>query len=441
MLETRQEKFRRLYHEGLQLISDGKNEEAMRILYHAAKEAPEGWLALSTELIKDGQHKVAEERCKEVLALTKDARIRAAAFNNLGMIYSACGAVDAAIAVFNESAREFPGSPDAHSNLALVCQWRQDYAGGVRRADRALELDPWHEQAQFIRAMCRLLAGDYERGFEEYECRWRSKKNGLAKLNCNMPEWDGSNGKSVFVYGEQGHGDSILMLRYAREIRKRGLRQSWVCQKNMAPLLRTIPEIDTVVEVGDPLPDFDCHLPAVSLPRVFKTTMKTIPPAPYLQKPENAMRHGRGFHVGIVWRGSAAQSNDSIRSSCLSDWRAVLGVEGVTFHSLQVDNADEALLYPKIKTAAQPKDWLDTLHRVAGLDLIIAVDTAVVHLAGAMGIPCWCALHSRPYFVYPPGCGDKTPWYNSVRLFRSEKEHDWNNVFAKIANELSRIAK
>jgi hypothetical protein len=260
----------------------------------------------------------------------------------------------------------------------------------------------------------------------------------LQKINANKPEWDGTNGKFVFIYGEQGHGDSILMLRYARAIRDRGLRQAWVCQHSMGPLLRTMPEIDQVIEVGDPLPDFDCHLPSVSLPRIFKTTLETIPPAPYITRPTDAVDYGPGFHVGICWRGNQTQTNDALRSTNLELWREVLAVEGVTFHSLQVDNAEEVLLYPSIRTYDKPKDWQETVRRMADLDLVISVDTGVVHLAGALGLPTWCALHFRPYFVYPPKCGDKTPWYDSVRLFRTESNNDWKPVFKLIADELNK---
>lgn len=461
-MTDRAAKFAELYKQGMALLLEHKDDEAMALFYQAAKIAPEGWLALSNELIRDKQYGPAEDRCKEILQLTKEVKLRAAAFNNLGMIYCAVGQVDSAEQVFKESIREYPAAPDAFSNLGLINQWRQNFTDALRWVGRALKLDPWHEQAQFIQSSVKLLQGNYLEGFEEYECRWRSKVNatvpadcthqpqwstcecpsgekraGLQKLNANKPEWDGSNGKFLFIYGEQGHGDSILMLRYARGMRARGMRQAWVCQKSMGPMLRMIPEIDEVIEVGDPLPDFDCHLPSVSLPRLFKTTLDNIPPAPYIPMPADAVDYGPGFHVGICWRGNQTQNNDVLRSTNLGVWADVLAVPGITFHSLQVDNASEVDLYPIIKTYPKPDDWQETVRRMAGLDLIISVDTAIVHLAGAMGLTCWCALHRRPYFVYPPSCGDKTPWYDSVRLFRAPENNDWKPVFKKIADELS----
>jgi ADP-heptose:LPS heptosyltransferase len=157
--------------------------------------------------------------------------------------------------------------------------------------------------------------------------------------------------------------------------------------------------------------------------------------------PSDAINYGDGFHVGISWRGSPSQSNDSFRSTSLAQWNEVLAVEGVTFHSLQADNSEEALLYPSIKNCEKPSGWLETARKIAGLDLVVSVDTSIVHLAGAMGIPCFCAMHSRPYFVYPPKFGEVTPWYKSVKLFRSRKENDWHFVFDNITNELKRLVK
>ncbi len=460
-MTERSAKFADLYNRGMELILVGKENEGMDFMWQAANIAPEGWMTLANLLIKDKQYALAEDRCKEVLKLTKEVRLRAAAYNSLGMIYAAIGQVDSASQTFYKSLEEH-SNPDAYSNLGLLAQWKKNYTDAIRFTRRALRLDPWHEQAQFISSMVKLLDGDYIEGFKEYEIRWRSQNNatiqpscnhvpqwencncerverraGLQKLNCNMPEWDGTNGKSLFVYGEQGHGDSILMLRYAREIRKLGIKQAWVCQKSMEPMLKLIPEIDTIIKVGDELPDFDCHIPAVSLPRIFKTTMETIPPSPYITPPGDRVDYGPGFHVGIAWRGSATQSNDHLRSTSLEQWKSVLAVPGVTFHSLQVDTAEEVLLYPNIKTYEKPKDWFETVRRMVGLDLVISVDTSVVHLAGALGLRCWCALHSRPYFVYPPKCGYKTPWYDSVHLFRTNERNEWKPVFEKIAHELN----
>lgn len=435
MAETRLDKFRELYEQGMALLQEGKDAEANAAFIQAAKTAPEGWLQLATELIKEKQYDFAYDRLKEVLALTQDSRIRAAALNNLGMVLAHKGQREEAMACFHEAVKLWPAYPDSYSNIGLCHKWANRYWEALQWVNRALVIDPWHEQAQFVRAMTLLLDCRYEEGFKEYECRWRSQNNGMQKIASPTPEWDGTNGRRVFVYGEQGHGDTILMARYARELRARGMWQCWVGQKSMKPLLQTIPEIDHVIEIGEILPDFDCHIPTVSLPRVLGTTIDTIPSSPYIPKPP-PMDFGQGFHVGIVWRGSKAQGNDHIRSTTLEDWLPVLRVPGVTFHSLQVDHADEGLLYPQLEHHEKPKDWIDSARMVSGLSIVLSVDTSVVHLCGALGVECWCALHKRPYFVYPPRFNDRTPWYSSVKLYRQRTEFEWQPVFEQIARDL-----
>jgi hypothetical protein len=126
-----------------------------------------------------------------------------------------------------------------------------------------------------------------------------------------------------------------------------------------------------------------------------------------------------------------------IRSTRLSDWLPVLNVPGVVFHSLQVDNHEEGLLYAQIEHHHnKPADWTETAKLVSSLDLVVSVDTSMVHLCGALGVRCWCALHCRPYFVYPPKTGEKTPWYESVKLYRQEKEFQWTAVMERMANDL-----
>jgi tetratricopeptide (TPR) repeat protein len=438
-MTEREKQFGELYQSGLALIKDGKDSDGMDLLYHAAKCAPEGWLALANNLIKEGMHTIAAERCSEILKLTKDVKICAAAYNNLGMIACMMGDTSSALAYFKKSIEKFPNAPDSYSNMGLLAQWRGDFKEAIRYASRALSIDHWHEQAAFIRSMCLLMDCDYERGFEEYECRWRSKTNNLSKITCNMPEWDGTNGKRVYVYGEQGCGDTILMLRYASEIKKLGIEQCWVGQKGLDSLMRTMPEIDLVCEVGGNLPEFDCHIPSVSLPRIFKTTIDSIPESPYIAMPD--VKKLDGFNVAICWRGSTAQTNDAIRSTSLELWKPVIDLTGVNFHSIQVDGKDEGLLYPQLIQHPTPKDWLETARLVSQMDLVISVDTSIVHLCGALDVTCWCALHCRPYFVYPPRFKETSPWYKSVRLFRQEKEYQWQPVFERIANELKRITK
>jgi hypothetical protein len=211
-----------------------------------------------------------------------------------------------------------------------------------------------------------------------------------------------------------------------------GMQQTWVVQPPLKRLVESMGVVDSVKSSGEEFHDYDFHIPAISLPCSFGTSIETVPPAPYIKaEPRDRSTISK---VGICWKGSSVNRNNGIRSAGLENWTGVLNLP-FNFYSLQVDGAEEALAYPQIKLLPPPVDWLDTTRQMETLDLVISVDTATVHLAGAMGIPCWCALHCRPYFVYPITRED-CPWYPSVRLFKQTKEYDWKPVFERITAEL-----
>lgn len=405
-----------------------------RELFEVAKKHPRLFCEMAGKVAKDGNESEALAVLNIALKLPLADFIRAGIVNDVGRIHASSGQTDKALGYFLSAHKLHPKSPGILANIALAHRWSGRLDDAERWLRRSLKQNPWEPNASLELAFIRLLGGHYLDGFEHYEARFRAPGGQLKKLICDKPEWDGSNGKNVFVYGEQGSGDIFLMLRYATLIRERGCRQSWVVHKSMLPLVSTISEIDFAFASGEAVPDFDCHIPAASLPRLFKTTLDSIPNALCIPRPE-PHNYGPGFHVGIVWRGSKVQNNDRIRSTNLEAWLPVLNVPGVTFHPLQVDGADEALLYPQIEPDAKPADWMDTARRVCGLNLVISVDTSIVHLCGSLGVPCWCALHCRPYFVFPL-VRDDCPWYPSIRLFKQAKEFEWKPVFERIANEL-----
>ncbi len=335
--------------------------------------------------------------------------------------------------------------PGSASNRALIHLWNEEVDDAERWVNRALEMNPWVPEAQFVQSMITLVGrGHYRAGFKQYECRWRSKQSGLAKLPSDKPEWQGpeSNKGHLLVYGEQGMGDTILALRYARLIEDLGLKQTWVVQPPLKTLAESMGIIDEVKSPGEEFTDYDFHISAISLIRAFKTELETIPCEDYLACFSNGVLGGV-FKVGICWGGSSINRNNPIRSAPLFEWRPVLDSiyqsnKIFEFHSFQVDGAEQALAFPQIRVSAPPKDFQETRQRLAGMDLLISVDTSMVHLAGAMGVPCWCALHCRPYFVYPITRQD-CPWYPSVKLFKQKKEHEWGPVFKQIAEELSKL--
>jgi len=408
-------------------------------LSKVALEYPDKWGEFAAELAKEGESVSAINHFQLAADVHKHGFVRACAVNEIGRIHANSGQTTAALGHFKQALSFAPDHAGIMCNIGLCHRWQGRLDEAERWLKRALKVNPWESNAALELSFVKMLQGDYLDGFKRYETRFRTPGGALTKLVRPFPEWDGTNGTKLLVYGEQGSGDIFLMLRYAKLIKERGVHQSWVVHAPMLPLVKTVADIDYAFEPGGTEPDFDCHIPAASLPRLFETTLKNIPPAKCIPMPD-AVDYGDGFHVGIVWRGSKAQANDAIRSTNLNQWLPVLNTPGVTFHSLQVDGAEERLAYPQITASEPPKDWLETARRVAGLDLVISVDTSMVHLCGSMGVPCWCALHCRPYFVYPLVTED-CPWYPSVKLFKQEKEYEWQPVFERIAGELCNLMK
>ncbi len=433
--------FQRHYESGMALLKEGHADRAARRFLQAAIADPEKWCELAIEIGRVGDTSFALACLAELLKLSKAAVHQSGAWCAIGNIYSNAGARDHAMECFTKSWDLNP-HPGSASNRALIHLWNEEIDDAERWINRALEMSPWTPEAQFVQSMITLVGrGHYRAGFKQYECRWRSKQSGLAKLPSDKPEWSGpeANKGHLLVYGEQGMGDTILALRYARLIKELGLKQTWVVQPPLKTLAESMGIIDEVKSPGEEFRDYDFHISAISLIRAFRTELETIPPAPYLPRLAK-FKCDKVIRIGICWGGSSINRNNPIRSAPLSLWEPILNLssERIHFHSFQVDSAEEALLYPAIRVDSTPKDFKQTWLRVANMDLLISVDTSMVHLAGAMGLPCWCALHCRPYFVYPITRQD-CPWYPSVRLFKQKREHEWGPVFQQIAEELSKL--
>jgi tetratricopeptide (TPR) repeat protein len=414
-------------------------EAAAKKYLQAAIADPERFCESAIEIGRIGEPKLALILLSELLKTMKAATLQSAIWCAIGNVYSNAGARIDAMECFTKSWDINP-HPGSASNRALIHLWNGEVRDAERWIKRSLEMNPWLPEVQFVQSMITLVGrGHYPHGFKQYECRWRSKGTGLRKLPCPKPEWPGPSAKKgiLLVYGEQGMGDTILVLRYAKLIKELGLKQVWVTQPPIKALAESMGIIDKLRDVGEYYHDYHFHIPAISLIRAFGTSVETIPPTPYLPFPDRTMDRS-AFRVGICWKGSSVNRNNEIRSAPLEWWKPVLDLPGIEFHSLQVDGWEEALAYPQIKISSLPKDWMDTAKQVAQMDLVISVDTALVHLCGAMDSPCWVPLHCRPYFVYPLTRG-QCPWYPSLRLFKQKKEHEWGDVFQQIASELKKL--
>jgi Flp pilus assembly protein TadD len=407
-----------------------------------------------------GEREEAADSYRRALALDPS---HAAAHINLGCLLQgsseinvAAGDPSAALAErgFEEALSHFraateiaPEAPDGWINLGYALERRRRLADARRCYDRALALDPQHAEARFNRSMVLLAQGDYLEGWEEYEWRWQA--SGYPRPVFPQGEWDGSalHGETVLLYTEQGFGDAIQFVRYAAAVAERGGRAMVHCQPQLERLLERVPGVSGMLAPHQTT-GFDLHCSLLSLPRVLRTTIDTIPaqvpyivPDPVLASEWRARLHDgqAGIRVGLVWASHSMMPNAALRSLKLSAFAPLREVPGVRFHSLQIGAAarQEAATgpMPLIDHTDRIGDFADTAALIANLDLIIAVDTAVAHLAGAMNKPVWLMLRYAPEWRWYPDAPN-SKWYPSMRLYRQHTRGDWAGVCDQLAKDL-----
>ena len=331
-----------------------------------------------------------------------------------------------------------PGLFQAKANeaLALEALGRLDEAVAAGRSAVALapgSAETRHNLAAMLLAAGRLTA----EAWELYDARLLL--NPAARAIADIPRWRGEDvaGKTVLLHCEQGFGDTIQFARYASLVAGRGARVVLAVQPELVRLLQDTPGACAVVDATRALPRYDLFCPLLSLPGVFGTTLDTIPPAnpAGVRQP----RAGPGLQVGLAWAGGAAFVHDGARSAGLAAFAPLADVPGVSFHSLQMP-AQAACDFPLLDRMAEVRDFADTAAIIAGLDLVIAVDSAVAHLAATMGTEVW--LLSRHM-----GCWrwlrdrDDSPWYPTLRIYRQPRPGDWASVIGRVREDLARHAR
>ena len=381
----------------------------------------------------------------------------AKAFINRGIALVAMGRIDDAIRDLQHGVQLKPDLADAHISLGAALCVQQRFEEATDHYQQALALMPDHAEAAWNQSLLWLLQGDYERGWPAYEARWRCKRT-TPLPTFEQPRWDGSplDGRTILLHGEQGLGDTLHFVRYAPMVKARGGRVIVHCQNALCRLLARSPGIDGLVGWGATPPKFDVWLPLMSLPTVFHTTLDTIPASiPYVSADPALVMHWRrelapvrGLRVGIAWQGSPRHAWDRHRSVSLEHFEPLAKIAGIHLISLQKNLGSEQLralqgrvpvlsLGDLVDEASGP--FMDTAAIIANLDLVVSIDTAVAHLAGAMGKPVWLALTFTPDWRWLLGRADNL-WYPSARLFRQPSLGDWPSVFRQIADSVAIMA-
>lgn len=369
---------------------------------------------------------------------------------NLGFILQQRGDGEKALRHFRAATAAAPSSADAWVNLGYALERRRELGDARSAYDRALAIDPGHVDARFNRSMVLLALGDYDAGWRDYESRWQA--SGFPRPAYPQPEWDGSRveGETVLLSAEQGYGDALQFARYATLVAQRGARVVLRCPKELQAVLRTIAGVSQVVAPDESI-SFDRHAALLTLPMLFGTRPETIPAAtPYLRAdPERVrtwaerMEGEAGMKVGLVWASQSQMPNVELKSMPLSRLAPLRDVAGVRFFSLQMGDAGKgaaaASPLPLVDLTAEIRDFADSAAIIANLDLTISVDTAVAHLAGALGRPVWTMLQYAPDWRWYPDSRTNR-WYPSAHLYRQPTAGDWASVGTEVARDLARAA-
>lgn len=363
--------------------------------------------------------------------------------NNLGVALADLGRLDDAIASYRRAIELSAAYADAYTNLGVTLYANGNSTGAVEACEKAVALRPDFAKAHSNLALILLGTGDFARGWVEHEWRWRCNPNFKPRA-FGQARWEGDAlaGRTILLHAEQGFGDTMQFVRFAPMVVERGGRVIVECRGELAGLLRESMDGVRVIARGETLPAFDLHCPLMSLPLALGVTLDSIPRSPYLKaSPERVDRWVRAIgprdrcRVGLVWAGRPTHTNDRNRSMRGADLAGLISTKGVAFHSLQCGRAAHELSGAEDHSGSLT-DFAETAALIANLDLVISVDTAVTHLAGAMGKPVWLMLPYAAEWRWMLKRAD-SPWYPSARLFRQRRWGDWRGVVDEVTGALA----
>jgi Flp pilus assembly protein TadD len=422
----------------------GRHAEAAEAYRAAARLNPADAIIhsnLASALIRSGALQEADRVARNAATLfPQSAELQ----NQLGIALTAQDNPAGALAHFDRALALRHDEADFHYNraVALIDLLRFDEAIAALEVAIALRHDCAEAHARL--GMALLTTGDFRRGWREYE--WRQRWTRATALPIT---WDGSDpqGKTIVLDAEQGLGDAIQFVRYAQLVAQRGAEVVIAAPPPLHRLLSGAAGVTKVIGIGDSVGGAE-RFPLMALPKLFDTTIETIPAAnPYIVCDPKLVarwgdRIGRGGRrkIGIVWSGNPAHRDDQQRSCRLSDFAPLAGVANVDLLSLQIGESARQIRdcgFAIEDLSLHLTDLAETAAAMMHLDLIITVDTAVAHLAGAIGRPVWVLLASQPEWRWMLDRQD-SPWYPTMRLFRQRERGQWDDPVARAAAELER---
>ena len=372
---------------------------------------------------------------------------------NLGLVHHRKGDLDAALIAYRRATALAPNMPEAHFHLANGLSDAQRHADAIAAYERALKLRPRYAEARWNMAHSLLMQGEHERGWAAFEARWQTGHLNHEARAFAQAQWHGEAiaGKTLLLWSEQGFGDTLQFCRYAPLAAARGARVIVGTRPQLRDLLGSLADVAEVVDLEGALPAFERHCPLMSLPRVFGTTAASIPAhLPYLTAPPllassfaARFKPSGRLRVGLVWSAGLRRHDASLflagaGKSMPASLLGTLRNPAIEFFKLQVDAPDVSLPLAMTDCSADLKTFADTAALMDSLDLVISVDTAAAHLAGALGLPVWLLLSDNACWRW--GLAIATcPWYPGMRIFRQATAGDWRAPLDQVRLALAEI--
>lgn len=430
---------------GLAYYDAGAMARALDTLKEAHRLRPDDAETLNNlgvALANNGQVEKAQERFHEALTFRPNW---AEAYLNLANAYRQENRLDEAVETYEKAIEANPDDFRIYGSFALARLNQNLPDAAIANYKKALAIAPDDPELRKGLGIAQLLGGNLTEGWKSYE----------ARLQCgqprqfDIPRWNGENleGGTLLVHAEQGFGDTLQFCRYLAPLARKANAEKVVfeCQQPLVRLLQNIEGPDIVIPRGTPIPIADRHVPLMSLPGIFSTTLDTIPtPTSYLSSlaagPKPKLPAGKPI-VGIIWRGNPLRQDDKMRSCPLSAFEPIVGISKAHFVSLQIDASPEDRKQLEVlnihDVSKDISDFADTAAIVSQLDLVISVDTATAHLCGGLGKPVWVLLEYAADWRYLIGW-DESPWYSSMRLFRQQNRGDWTALTRRAAAALTK---
>ncbi|MGD1276027.1 MAG: tetratricopeptide repeat protein [Tepidisphaeraceae bacterium] len=436
---------------GAALAAQGRYDQAVVAFQTALSQRPQYPEALNNldeALVQQGKWAEAVAVSRQIVAMQPDS---AEVHDRLAVELARAGWLEESVRSAEKAVSLRPDFAEGHNTLGMSLAKLGRLEQAKATLQRALALKPDLSSARFNLSLIYLVQGDWQRGWREFEWRWRVLKPYMPEPQFSQLMWDGGDlaGRRILLHPEGGYGDSIQFVRYVPLLARGGGKVVLACVPELQRLFQTVDGVDELAITAPSMPPFHVHCPLLSLPRLLKTSLHNIPAkVPYLRADAAQSRRWRAMlpagkellKVGLAWAGRPEYDDDRRRSTSLSNLAPLGQVEGVWFCSLQKGPAAQQVRalpagFEVTDLSADLNDFADTAALIDNLDLVIAVDTAAAHLAGALAKPTWVLLPKVPDWRWMLNRDDSL-WYPTMRLFRQPIAGDWDTPIRRIVEAL-----